>query len=107
MAYFSTSKSYDPEIPLLKRDGNTEASDLAYELIIAKLKDAEGKRVSAGFAGSWGDGGCSHEMNALRLFAYGWNHEFPPEWNDEIKQKENEKDPEYAKFLELKKRFEG
>lgn len=104
MKYFLNEEEYDPKIPILRGDQD----DMVTELVKQKMKEAEKKRLSAAYGGSWGDGGCSRTLDALRLFAYGWNHEVPPEWESIIKQKENERDPEYEKFLELKKkRFEG
>lgn len=108
MMYFPQSKHYDPKIPRLKSDANhQDETAIADALIIGQMEEADDKRISAGYSGSWSDGGCAQMLDALRLFAYGWNHEFPPEWRNTIKQQENEKDPEYEKFLELKKRFEG
>jgi hypothetical protein len=100
--YFHNENEYDPKIPILKND-----SGMITDLIRAKMAEAESKRTNAAYSGAWDDGGCHKILDELRLFSYGWNHEVPPEWQDIVKQQENEKDPDYKVFLELKKRFEG
>jgi len=106
--YFPTNRIYDPKIPRLRNnDSDTYRIELADAMLIERIKKAEDARTSAAYSGSMTDGGCHLNLEALKAFAYGWNHEFPPEWEGDVKKKENEQDPDYKKYLELKKRFEG
>jgi hypothetical protein len=67
------------------------------------LKDAENIRITAGFYGSFDDGGASVLESQVKFYEYGARGIIPPEW----KKYENKLDPEYSKYLELKKKFEG
>jgi len=77
-------------------------------------KKAQDKRESAAYGGSYGDGGASLMESKLNAFLSGWNREIP-EWLDEhveearieIEREAYKKDPEYAKFLELKEKFKN
>jgi len=68
-----------------------------------KAKEAE---YNAGMEGRYDDGGCTHMLQLLSAFEHGLRGEVPSFLSSTYKQVENEMDPEYEKYLELKKKFE-
>lgn len=80
------------------------------EIIKRVKKSAEKRRYDAGMAGSHGDNGARRSEERLEywvdgiFFAQTGKTE---KYKDLVKQIENENDPEYQKYLELKEKFEG
>lgn len=71
------------------------------KLIEIILKDAKLREENAGLEGGMHDGGSGRLRDQVKFFMYGYEMIIPPEW----KQYHNELDPEYEKYLELKKKF--
>jgi mannose/cellobiose epimerase-like protein (N-acyl-D-glucosamine 2-epimerase family) len=81
---------------------------LARDTAAEMRRKAEVVRRTAGANGCFGDGGAAATLREVEAFEAGMSNRWP---NDEwcrtaaaIAQRES--DPEYAKYLELKKRFE-
>lgn len=66
------------------------------------LKATARKEDDAGYEGGMNDGGASRLREQVKFFMYGFNLVVPPEWREFQVQL----DPEYQKYLELKKKFE-
>lgn len=66
------------------------------------LEDAKLCETNAGFSGAYDDGGATRLRDAVKYYKYGCEMIVPPEW----KQYLIKLDPEYEKYLELKKKFE-
>jgi len=79
------------------------------EVLEAVLKDARSIAESAGMAGCYGDNGAGTMKKEVEMFKLGMNYQMsgkiPHEWEKYQQQILREKDPEYAKFLELQKKF--
>ena len=70
---------------------------------------AERARSDAGFSGSWGDGGASHQEELLKHWLDGVSFAQTGEtqvYKSLLKKLMNEEDSEYKKYIELKKKFE-
>ena len=80
-----------------------EIMDKVFSMI---LKDAEDRATSAGYSGSWGDGGAEVLRNQVRFYQCGMNGTLPSEWEKYFDQVVRESDSEYAEYLRLKKKFE-
>lgn len=73
------------------------------KLIELALKDAENKRLDAGYGGHMHDGGASQIEAEVKFYQYGLAGRIPPEWEKYEKQL----DPEWVEYLRLKKKFGG
>lgn len=86
------------------------SAEQAYEhlkFIEYALLAANRKGVDAGFSGSMSDGGQRQLEREVELFIYGLMGQTPKNaWGDLIKKYARDNDPEYDKYLELKKKFE-
>lgn len=71
------------------------------KLIPLVLKDAESKKLDAGYSGRWDDGGGGRLEEQVKFFQYGLRGQVPPEW----KEYEKLLDPEYIEYLRLKRKF--
>lgn len=67
----------------------------------AILMDADDRRISAGYQGSYNDGGASTLEMQVKFYNYGRQGVVPSEWNGYMSQL----DSEYQKYLELRKKF--
>ena len=67
---------------------------------------ADNKRDNAGFTGSMNDGGASDIEEQIETYTAGVNGTIPVGWTEHYKQFSNEQDPDYAKYLKLKEKFE-
>lgn len=76
--------------------------DKVIELV---LRDARNRKESAGFSGRWDDGGASTLETQVEYYNYGRAGTVPPAWAKFVQQADRESDPEYAKYLELKRKF--
>lgn len=65
------------------------------------LKNAKRCEEDAGFGGRMDDGGAQRLRDQVKFFMYGYEMITPPEW----KSYQVQLDPEYEKYLELKKKF--
>ena len=72
--------------------------DKLIEIVLTAAADA---RESAGYGGRMDDGGASRLEDQVKFYNYGRNGIVPPEWETYKK----ELDPEYQRYLELKKKF--
>ena len=72
-------------------------------IIALVLKDAEDCRTSAGYNGSFSDGGASELEAQVMFYRFGRDGSLPPEWIKYLKHI----DPEYPEYERLKKKFEG
>jgi hypothetical protein len=70
------------------------------------LKKAQIKRLNAGYSGDGGDGGAREIENSIKIYKAGMEGTLPDVWIGYWKEFQMENDPEYAKYLELKKKFE-
>lgn len=72
--------------------------------------DYQDRKMNAGYGGQQHDGGYDAAMNVLSAFNAGvafTKHKTPPDFlKDYIQEAENLEDPEYRKYLELKRKFE-
>jgi hypothetical protein len=75
------------------------------KIIVLVRREAANRRDSAGYSGRWDDGGASTLETQVEYFNYGRAGTLPPEWAKFALQVSNEADPEYAKYLELRKKF--
>ena len=69
--------------------------------------DAAKAREDAGMGGYHHDGGAGQMHADLSLYFEGFNRTLPKKWEQYEKDFRFSKDPEYPKFLELRKKFEG
>ncbi len=80
------------------------------EAIKLYKKDYEDRKMNAGYGGEQHDGGYDAAMNILAAFyagmAFEKHGEIPNFLRDYIQEAKNLEDPEYRKYLELKKKFE-
>lgn len=75
--------------------------ELIDKLIALVLKDAEDKKLDAGYSGRWDDGGGGRLEDQVKFFQYGLKGQIPPEWEGYKKLL----DPEYIEYLRLKRKF--
>jgi hypothetical protein len=68
-------------------------------------QEAHDARESAGYGGRWDDGGASRLEDQIRFFQYGLEGILPPEWEKYKDQVRKESDPDYAQYLNLKRKF--
>lgn len=66
------------------------------------LEEANRKESNAAFNGGMNDGGAGRLREQVQFFIHGYNLSIPPEW----KKFKDQLDPEYQKYLQLKKKFE-
>lgn len=77
------------------------------ELLLQALEeDAKSREVDAGYSGSWGDNGAGALRDKIAIYRHGMAKTIPPEWTRLAREIIKQEDPEYKKFLELKKKFE-
>lgn len=76
------------------------------KIILCILRDAADRKICAGMNGRYDDDGASLLETQVEYFRYGSTGVLPPAWAKYEKQALTESDPEYQKFLELKKKFE-
>lgn len=73
------------------------------------IKEYEERKMSAGYGGEHHDGGHRHAMLILNAFYAGIDYNekgiFPDFLSNYIQEAENMEDPDYKKYLELKKKF--
>jgi hypothetical protein len=69
------------------------------------LREAHDARESAGYSGSYGDGGASRLEEQVKFYKYGMIKALPPEWDKYHDQARNEADPEYKEYLRLQNKF--
>lgn len=62
---------------------------------------------SAGYNGEMGDRGAGRLRKELEFYNAGFNRELPEEWKKYETAFKHSKDPDYAQFLKLKKKFES
>lgn len=67
---------------------------------------ADNKELDAGMGGRHDDGGARILRQQISFYQMGRNGTIPSDWERYANELKNEKDPEYAKYLELKKKFE-
>jgi hypothetical protein len=75
------------------------------KIIQLVLAEANSRRLDAGYGGRMDDGGASALETQVAYFNYGRTDTLPPEWIKFEKQAIAEADPDYKKYLELKKKF--
>jgi len=73
------------------------------KVIALVLKEADGLENDAGWSGSHHDHGARHLRELVKLYEYGMDGKFPPEWDKYTKTL----DPEYSEYVRLKNKFEG
>lgn len=74
--------------------------------------DAEICKTNAAYSGSPGDGGYTLIMRQVNAYQHGLAKTIPADWTEyvkmverEIKDEELRKDPEYAEYIRLSKKF--
>ena len=67
---------------------------------------ADNKRKNAAYSGDMGDGGAKMLEDQVDIYRAGMSGRIPPVWLEYHKEFTNVSDPEYQKYLELKKKFE-
>ena len=80
-----------------------ERDRLVLRALTLVREDARRRRDDAG----WDDGDGERLEEQLRFFQYGRVGAFPPEWSAYMEQATRESDPDYARYLELRRKFEG
>lgn len=74
---------------------------------ISKLREeADDVERNAAYGGAMHDGGASRMRAEVIAYEAGLKRTIPPFLEPFVKQIEREEDPEYSKFLELKRKFE-
>lgn len=68
---------------------------------------AEELRTGAAYAGSWGDNGAGDLLTKLQYWIAGLNGRIPEGFLGYAKEVEQISDPDWEKYQELKKKFEG
>ena len=68
---------------------------------------ADDLEMNAAYSGSMSDGGASRKRENLEFWISGIRQEIPKQYAQLADEFERKKDPEYEKYLELKKKFEG
>lgn len=68
---------------------------------------ADDLEMNAAYGGSMSDGGASRKRENLEFWLSGVRQDVPKQYAQLVKEFESKKDPEYQKYLELKKKFEG
>lgn len=83
-------------------------SEVDIEVVLKKILDAaEKKRLDAGMGGAWNDGGASELERQVEIFRCGMEEVIPQIWMEYAKEIRNAADPEWEKYQQLKKKFEG
>jgi hypothetical protein len=77
------------------------------EVILHLLNRAQAAEESAGRSGEKHDGGAGNQLTAIEMFVHGWYQKLPREWQPLASQIKAQRDPEYAEYQRLKKKFEG
>lgn len=78
------------------------------ELALARYrKEADEAELSAGYSGEMSDGGADRMRQQADAFEAGLKGIVPDFLKDILLQVQRENDSEYAKYLELKKKFES
>jgi hypothetical protein len=80
--------------------------DVVLKALVLYRIEADGVEKSAAYNGSMSDGGASTMRCMAIAYEAGLRREVPYFLEPFIKKVNRETDPEYAKFLELKKKFE-
>lgn len=75
------------------------------ELVHYILDQTHRAREDAGYGGEMGDRGASATENQLLIFIHGLRQELPSIWEPVIAEAVKHRDPEYHKYLQLKKKF--
>jgi hypothetical protein len=73
------------------------------ELVLA---EADTRRLNAGYAGAYGDGGATDLRKAVEYYRYGMTGELPPAWQPYADKARREADPEWAEYQRLQAKFE-
>ena len=68
---------------------------------------ADDLEMNAAYGGSMSDGGASRNRENLKFWLSGVRQGIPKQYAQLAEEFESRKDPEYQKYLELKKKFEG
>lgn len=75
------------------------------------ISSAASAALNSAYAGAMGDGGASGNVRELKLFLDGFTYanggSAGPKFQTIINQINKEKDEDYAKYLELKEKFES
>lgn len=80
--------------------------ELADKVVLKMLEKAIGMEQSAGFGGSWGDGGAGRLRDAIKAFEAGRDGRWPDkEWEDIAEKLVHESDPEWETYQRLRKKF--
>jgi len=69
--------------------------------------EAHAAAESAAYNGSFGDNGAGALTHTLRIYYLGFRRELPEEWKKYEQDYLHSKDPDYRRYLELKRKFEG
>lgn len=80
-------------------------NNLLNHIISMVLQAAADARDSAGYSGSFGDGGASILETQVKFYRYGMEGIIPPGWRQYQNQVEKEADPEYKEYLRLQNKF--
>lgn len=75
------------------------------KIIVLVHRAAQDARVDAGMTGRWDDGGAGSLEMQIEFFNYGRHGITPPSWSKFAQQAAAEADPDYAKYIELRKKF--
>lgn len=68
---------------------------------------ADNLEMNAAYSGSMSDSGASRKRENLEFWISGIRQDVPKQYAQLSDEFERKKDPEYEKYLELKKKFEG
>ena len=90
--------SIEPNWTLSKAQNSIDQIHKLFEIVLAEAAQAE---ENAAFNGGMGDRDASRLRDQVKFYKYGMNCSIPSEW----KSYEVQLDPEYEKYLELKKKF--
>lgn len=89
----------------VKRDGGPMLHQ-HLPLLMYVLQQAQTARTDAGYGGSHHDGGAGDLERQVEVFVAALLGETPESWEKFAKALRRNNDPDYQKYLELKRRFE-
>lgn len=92
-------------LKLLSRLQMARVDRSTYRFVQYVLLVAQQRRIDAGYQGAMSDGGASRLESEVETYIAGLTNTTPAAWDQLLREFNREHDPEYAKYLELHKKF--
>lgn len=91
---------------VIMRDVRDATTDQATrDLLEYILLEAQSRRISAAYGGAMHDNGASDLESQVEVYVAGLKRVSPSCWEPLVQAFNRDHDPDYAKYLELKKKF--